>query len=124
MKRFVPVLTAVLMAFVLPLTAFARVPASQPVYDDTDLHTVLAVDLTGIAAPAVGELPSYNVTLPAGAGYIVDYSYDGNEYYIKNGVQWNDPSGPVPFDQVFRSGVSYTVYVFLKAKTGNVFGED
>ena len=124
MKRFVPVLAAVLMAFVLPLTAFARVPASQPVYDDTDLHTVLAVDLTGIAAPAVGELPSYNVTLPAGAGYIVDYSYDGNEYYIKNGVQWNDPSGPVPFDQVFRSGVSYTVYVFLKAKTGNVFGED
>ncbi len=119
MKRTVSVFAALIIALALPFSALAH----YALLDDVDPGVITGVTLTGVVAPATGEQPSYNVVIPAGSDYIVDYSRDGDGSYIKNGVQWSRQGEPVPFDGTFGPGAEYTVRVFLKAKTGKTFAD-
>ncbi|MBQ6182867.1 MAG: hypothetical protein IJK33_03170 [Clostridia bacterium] len=123
MKRTVSVFAALIIALALPFSALAHYVSPVSLQDDADPDVITGVTLTGVVAPVTGEQPSYNVVIPAGSDYTIDYSQDGDEFYIKNGVQWCRQGTPVPFDGEFDPGTGYTVQVFLKAKPGKTFAD-
>jgi len=76
---------------------FARVPGANPV------HKYLT-DLSAISAPALGEIPTFNIDTS---------EYTGN-------ISWKISNGEYLLDS-FKEGVGYTAEIYLTAKTGFTF---
>ncbi len=75
-------------------------------------------------APVIGAKPDYTAEFPDGANYFSAGNNDGN---FRNDILWLDTTvkktAPIPTDQniVFKAGHSYSVRIFLSAKTGFFF---